>query len=108
MPHPTPSQVLQHVQNWVEHIIIGLNFCPFAGKVFQEGQIQYVISEDENISDLTETLGKSLKSILAQPPEEVDTLLFVHPYVMQNDFIEYWDFAEHITNWLIDIYFAGF
>ncbi|MEO1588541.1 MAG: DUF1415 family protein, partial [Bacteroidota bacterium] len=92
MSHPKPSQVLQHVQRWVEQIIIGLNFCPFAGKVFQEDQIQYVVSEAASLSDLTDELGTVLETFLQTDPEEADTLLFIHPYVLQDDFLEYWDF----------------
>ncbi|MEO0584842.1 MAG: DUF1415 domain-containing protein [Bacteroidota bacterium] len=107
MPHPKPSQVLQHVQHWVEQIIIGLNFCPFAGKVFQEGQIQYVVAEAESLSDLTDELGTVLEAFLQADPEQADTLLFIHPYILQEDFLEYWDFAQHITNWLIDTGLEG-
>ena len=79
-------------QRWVEQVVMGLNLCPFATKVFRGGQIRFVVSPTENPETLLHDLNREIDHLLATPPEETDTTLLIHPMVL-GDFMEYWDFV---------------
>jgi hypothetical protein len=35
--------IIQQTMNWVHHVIVGLNFCPFAGREVERNTIRYVV-----------------------------------------------------------------
>jgi hypothetical protein len=64
---------------WIETMVIGLNLCPFARRVFQADLIRYRVSEAADEEGLLEELGDELRLLAATPIEEVETTLLIHP-----------------------------
>lgn len=91
--YPTPEQATAETRAWLEHAVIGLNLCPFAKAVHAKGQIRYVVSEDTDPEDLLTTLCDELQFLAKADPEEVDTTLIVHPWVLA-DFLDFNDFLD--------------
>ena len=92
-PYPSPEEVAAATRAWLEKAVIGLDLCPFARAVYLRDQIRYAISEAETQEDLLEHLIGELRTIAAASPEEIDTTLLIHPWVL-NDFLEYNDFLD--------------
>lgn len=85
------SPYVDDTQKWIEQMVIGLNLCPFAKRVFQTGRLRYVVSKTSDLSELLMVLAKELQSLKQAPMESVETTLLVHPFVL-NDFREFNDF----------------
>jgi len=105
LPHDMDKQqIIDITRRWIDAVVIGLNLCPFAERVFHGDKIRYVVSDAEDDKSLRADLVAELKSLAAVPITKVETTLLIHPKVFA-DFLEYNDFldvAERLIkrNWL--------
>jgi hypothetical protein len=83
--------VIEHTKRWISSVVIGLNLCPFAKRVFQGDLIRYVVSEATREEDLLDDLEAELQNLAAVPDSETETTLIIHPFVFEN-FLDYNDF----------------
>ncbi len=90
---PSPRGVIATTQRWLERAVIGLNLCPFAKAVHVKGQIRYAVSDARTAEELCQDLVSELERLRDASPEEVDTTLLIHPWVL-DDFLEYNDFLD--------------
>ena len=89
----TDTDIISATQAWLEKAVIGLNLCPFAKAVHVKGQIRYVVSAATTPEALLEDLLNELRALQDADPEQIDTTLLIHPYVL-NDFLDYNDFLD--------------
>ncbi|HJV53188.1 MAG TPA: DUF1415 domain-containing protein [Noviherbaspirillum sp.] len=87
------SAVIDATRRWVEHAVIGLNLCPFAKSVQARGQVRYVVSAARSPLELHGELVSELQLLRDANPDEVDTTLLIHPFVL-TDFLDYNDFLD--------------
>ena len=74
--------------DWIENLVIGLNLCPFAKAVHAKNQIRYVVSDACKSNDLLAELKHELLHFVSTPPDQIESTLLIHPYVL-NDFVDY-------------------
>lgn len=72
-------------------MVIGLNLCPFAERVFSGNKISYVVSEAENEQALLRDLAGQLAALASRSISDVETTLLIHPLALGN-FLDYNDF----------------
>jgi uncharacterized protein len=109
MTHPTlrePAEIIAATQVWLERAVIGLNLCPFAKAVHVRKQIRYVVCDATTPEALLQLLMDELQTLSDFSPEEVDTTLLIHPYVL-NDFLDYNEFLDVADAALEDMDLAG-
>ncbi|OIJ44488.1 DUF1415 domain-containing protein [Massilia timonae] len=80
-------------RKWLERAVIGLNLCPFAKSVYVKEQVRYVVSNATTPEQLLETLMDELQRLSDTSPEQVDTTLLIHPFVL-TDFEDYNEFLD--------------
>jgi hypothetical protein len=73
--------------------VIGLNLCPFAENPYRGNRVRFHISEQRSAAGLLEDLRSELSQLALADPEDRETTLLIHPWVL-SDFIEYNDFLE--------------
>ena len=81
------SNVVLATKQWLDEIIIGLNFCPFAKKEFVNNTINYHLSSKEQAkSALAELIEQCL---YLQQHDELETTLVIYQdgYNMLNCFL---------------------
>lgn len=88
MDHQT---VVDDTRRWLESVVIGLNLCPFARKVFRDETIRYVVTDAADRATLLAALADELTALAAAPRSSVETTLLIHPRAML-DFLDYNDF----------------
>ena len=93
MGAPSPEEAIAATRAWIERAVIGLNLCPFAKAVYVKEQIRYTVSEARTSDELLDDLVRALRALAETPAEEVDTMLLIHPQVLE-DFLDYNDFLE--------------
>jgi len=93
---PNKDEVLAATRNWVEKAVIGLNLCPFAGSVYVNNQVRFVVSEARHLDAFLEELDRELDLLAAADPAEIDTTLLIHPELLPdfNEFNEFMELAE--------------
>lgn len=83
--------VTADTRRWLEHVVIGLNLCPFARAVFVRNQVRIVVSSARHIDAFLDDLDRELAHLQATSAEETDTTLLVHPTLFP-DFMVFNDF----------------
>lgn len=86
------AQLIALTRSWVEHAVVGLNLCPFANSVLRKNQIDFRVSHARDPQALLQDLLRAIESLLAVSPDEIDTLLLIHPWVL-TDFLDFNDFV---------------
>jgi uncharacterized protein len=76
--------VIESTKKWISSVVIGLNLCPFARRVFQGNLIRYVISDARDEEKLLAELGAELINLAEVPVSEIETTLLIHPLVLGN------------------------
>jgi hypothetical protein len=80
--------VIAATRRWIHDVVIGLNLCPFARRVFDGGLIRYVFSTAADAEALSADLARELRLLAASPAAEVETTLLIHPRAL-TDFLDY-------------------
>ena len=84
----TVETVTHATQNWIEKIVIGLNFCPFAAKPFKEKTIHYRVEESSTLQTALQALVR--ECIRLEEDNNVETSFIIFP----NNFL---DFEDYLT-----------
>lgn len=92
-PNADDDAIVAATRKWLERAVIGLNLCPFAKSVYVKEQVRYVVSNATTPEQLLETLMDELQRLSDTSPEQVDTTLLIHPFVL-NDFEDYNEFLD--------------
>lgn len=84
---------IEATRDWIRRIVIGLNLCPFAKKVFDEEKIRYVVTQTSDDAELMVELAGELELLKRKPIGEIETTLLIHPNALE-DFLDYNEFLE--------------
>lgn len=82
------QEIAQHVNQWLNDVVIGLNLCPFAAKPQRNKQIKIFVSDAQQEEVLLEDILSQLLELDATPAEELETTLVVVPNML-DDFFDY-------------------
>jgi hypothetical protein len=85
--------VIEITRRWISSVVIGMNFCPFARRVFDSGLIRYSVTDASDESKLLDTLDEEIKLLSLSSITEIETTLLIHPHVL-GDFLDYNDFLD--------------
>lgn len=87
------QSIIEETRRWIADVVIGLNLCPFARRVFEAGKIRYVVSDAQTEAALLDELTAELQCLAASPNEGIETTLLIHPRVLL-DFFDFNDFLD--------------
>ena len=98
------SVEIDATKQWLDEIIIGLNFCPFAKKEFVNNTICYFKSEAEQVKPALQTLIEQCHYL--QEHEEIETTLIIFTEGFRR-FDRYLDLVDYANDLLIGSGFEG-
>ncbi len=84
--------VISHTRQWIAEVVIGLNLCPFARRVFDGALIRYTVADAGDAEALRMALADELRALADTPIEQVETAFLIHPHALA-DFLDYNDFV---------------
>jgi len=87
------------VKHWIEKVVIGLNFCPFAAKPFNLDKIIYLVHKEEDISLYVKQFYAVLRELQEEPAEVLETAFIIYPHSFQ-DFKEYLNYLNLLNDFL--------
>lgn len=95
-PAPPDDEVIALTRAWLEHVVIGLNLCPFAESVHRHQQVAYQVSESKDEAGLMDDLIEAIDFLMNVDPKTTDTMLLIHPQALlrfedYNEFIGWTD-----------------
>jgi len=98
--------VIGSTRRWIERVVIGLNLCPFARRVFEGGKIRYAVSEALDARALLADLTAEIGTLAGCSILEVETMLLIHPLAL-GDFLDYNDFLGDAEQLIEDLGHSG-
>ncbi len=98
MPTPSPAnlnqqQIEQASRHWFEHVVLGLNLCPFAHRPARQQRIHFTVSMALSEENLISTLLEEISTLESIPIEIRETTLIIIPTLL-GDFYDYQFFLE--------------
>ena len=98
--------VIDATKHWVRSIVVGLNLCPFARRVFDSDRIRYVVTDVADVVSLKLELVRELKLLAGADRATIETTLLIHPGVLC-DFFDYNDFLGIADGLLQELGYEG-
>ncbi|ODN42931.1 DUF1415 domain-containing protein [Piscirickettsia litoralis] len=94
MTHYNSDHLITATQNWLEQVIIGHNFCPFAVREFKRNSIRYLVNTDKKIAAMLETLVLECKYLDTHPQTETTLVIFSTGVSQFERFLDLLDLAN--------------
>lgn len=91
-----PNDAIAATQAWVQSVVVGLNFCPFAGKEVASKRIHYQVSEATGLQTALETIAAELKRLEQNPAIETTLLMFTKGFAEFHPFLDLLDIANQL------------
>lgn len=98
--------VIEQTRRWIAEVVIGLNLCPFARRVFEGALIRYTVTDAADAESLSAALTAELRLLAATPAEQIETAFLIHPHAL-GDFRDYNDFVVESEAVVEDLGFTG-
>lgn len=98
------SVIITQTSQWIEQVVIGLNFCPFAKRVFDKNLIAYQVANNQNIED--DLFSLIILCALLDQNSELETGFVIYPNHYA-DFDAYLDFLELANQLLVEQEYEG-
>ena len=98
------TSIIEKTQQWIEAVVVGLNFCPFAKRELRKNAVRFILSES---TDMQETLQQFIAEcqFLDENPDTETTLLIL-PNGFE-DFLYYLELTELAEDLLADQDYEG-
>jgi len=87
----TDSSVIAQTTQWINSVVIGCNFCPFAAKAMLRKSIRYVVLPDITLESALEAVVEELRYLDRSVDIETTLVIFPNQFL---DFEDYLDLAE--------------
>ncbi len=91
----SPSTITEHVNQWLNDVVIGLNLCPFAAKPQRNQQIKIFVSQASREEALLQDILDQLLELDTKEAQELETTLVVVPNML-DDFMDYNFFIDWV------------
>jgi len=100
----TPCMAISATKQWLDEIIIGLNFCPFAKKEFVNKTIHYCSSKETQVKPALHEFIEQCRYLQAH--NELETTLIIYDEGFRS-FDRYLDLVDYANDLLVTQGFEG-
>jgi uncharacterized protein len=90
--------IINNTKQWINDVVIGCNFCPFAAKVVKQNSIHYQVSQSANIALCLKNFELEMQRLNDNNEIETSFLIFVNAFKNFNDFLNAISKAEKILS----------
>jgi len=89
---------LDACKSWVEQVVIGHNFCPFAKQEFDQNRVHFILTETEGYEEALQALIIECERLDGN--DEIETTLIVYPKLLTDfeDFLDFVDMANQLIS----------
>ncbi|RLA25956.1 MAG: DUF1415 domain-containing protein [Gammaproteobacteria bacterium] len=90
------DNIIAQTTHWLERVVIGLNFCPFARPVFEQGKVHFQVSDAQSLECCLEDLITEAERL--DKHSEIETTLLIYDNSLQDfdDFLDAVDIANEL------------
>lgn len=98
------EKVIGQTRSWLEKVVIGLNFCPFAKPVFEQGKVHFQVSDAQSLECCLEDLSAELERL--DQHSDIETTLLIYPDSLQ-DFDNFLDVVDIANDFMEEQGYEG-
>jgi hypothetical protein len=84
------SPVIGKTRQWIESVVVGLNFCPFAKRELRRNAVRFTVGSNGDMADALQQLVDECGHLDAHPETETTLLILPEGFA---DFMDYLDLA---------------
>jgi hypothetical protein len=90
------NDIIDTTKSWIEKVVVGLSFCPFAAKPFKEGNIRYKVVDGKSLEQALTSLV--IEMMFLDDNESTETTLIIFPdnFSDFNKYLELLDLSEQL------------
>lgn len=94
----TAETVIQQTRQWIQQVVIGCGFCPFATKVMTENTIEYQVVAGTALHTHAEIMLSALKKLEDNPSIETTLVIFPAAYAHFSAYLNFVKQTEKLSN----------
>lgn len=83
-------------KSWLEQVVIGHNFCPFAKREYDAERVRFVLSESTSFENGLQDLVKECECLDENKLIETTLIIFNHQLVQFDDFLDFVDLSNQL------------
>lgn len=96
--------LIGQTKDWLEQVVIGLNFCPFAKKEFVNNTIHYCVSWHKKMDAALTDVATELQRLEKNADIETTLVIFNQGF---NSFERFLDLVDYANQLLVDLGYEG-
>lgn len=93
----TPSIITAQTAHWINSVVIGCNFCPFAAKAMLQKSIRYVVLPEATIHSALEAFVEELHHLDQTADVETTLVIFPNHFADFEDYLDLVELAEDLS-----------
>ena len=93
---PQSGTVIDRTRRWIEEVVVGCNFCPFAKKELRADSIHYRVDTGLEEDCWLQSLSDELRWLEERPATETSLVIFPSALAVFNDYLDFLDTAERL------------
>ena len=90
------NDVIDATKNWIEKVVVGLSFCPFAAKPFKEGNIRYKLVNGKSLEQALTSVVVEMMFLDDNETTETTLVIFPDNFSDFNKYLELLDLSEQL------------
>lgn len=92
----TAGQIIEQTKKWINEVVVGCNFCPFASKVMKLQTVYYRVEESDAVEVCLEALLE--ETFRLDHDQEIETSFLILPNAVKQfeDYLTMVDVAERL------------
>ena len=100
----TPESIIARTRQWIETVVIGMNFCPFAKREMRRDTVRFIVSPDSDMESVLLQLIDECAHLDADDGTQTTLLILPDGFA---DFEDYLDLAGLAEDLLADRGYEG-
>jgi len=96
--------VITQTKNWIQSLVIGCNFCPFASREFKQNSIHYQVETGTTLTAGRQAILNECKRL--DKDKSIGTTLLIFPNAFR-EFEAYWQFVAYAEKLLQQKKYTG-
>ena len=94
----TKDTVIEQTKKWIKSVVIDMNFCPFAAKVFLKKSIRYTVLTKTDLKHTLEILVKEIQHLNDNEDVETTFIIFSRAFIDYENYLDMLEIAQELLN----------
>jgi hypothetical protein len=93
---PSSNQVIDQTIAWIQKVVVGCNFCPFAARPLQQNLVHYQVEAETDTTLCLDAFLTEIARLDKDPHIETSFLIFPNAFQQFDDYLDMVSEAEHL------------